>query len=70
MFADLMDAGIDPNEAVDQIANALQQEQQPGTLGNVAQAGTPQELPIEAGSTQAAQMGANDVGFTDEAEMM
>lgn len=70
MFADLMDAGVDPNEAVDQIANALQQEQQPGLLGNVAQAGMPQELPIEAGSTQAAQMGANDVGFADEAEMM
>lgn len=70
MFADLMDAGIDPNEAVDQIANTLQQEQQPGLLGNVAQAGMPQELPMEAGSVQAAQAGANAQAFGNEMDLM
>ena len=73
MFADLVDGGMDPNTAIDQIANALQGEQQQTTLGNVA---APQDIeglinpdmasmPMpEAGSPQAAQMGANAQDFT------
>jgi len=66
MFADLVDSGMDPNAAVDQVAQALQNEQNPGMLGNVAGAGIEQPLPMEAGTPQAAQMGVNGQDFAPE----
>ncbi len=56
MFADLVEGGIDPEEAVAQVANQLQAEQQPTSLGNTAGAMDVQGL-VEGGSPQAAQQG-------------
>lgn len=58
MFADLVDGGMDPGEAVDNIAAQLQAEQQQTTLGNVANATDIQNM-VSAGSPQAAQMGTS-----------
>lgn len=57
MFADLVEAGVDPNQAVDDVAAQLQADQQQTTLGNTASA---QDInALIGGSPQAAQMGAN-----------
>lgn len=73
MFADLVEGGMDPNVAVDQVANALQAQQQQTTLGNTASTGdiagliSPDMASIpEAGSPQAAQMGANAQSFSPD----
>ena len=56
MYATLVDGGYEPDAAVEAVANQLQADQQPNTLGNVA---TPQDIAgLVGGSTQAAQMGA------------
>jgi hypothetical protein len=55
MFATLVDNGTDPDTAVEQVANQLQADQQPTTLGNTA---SPQDIAgLVGGSPQAAQMG-------------
>lgn len=56
MFADLVEGGVEPDDAIGQIANQLQAEQQQTTLGNTASA---QDIgALVGGSPQAAQMGA------------
>lgn len=56
MFAGLVDAGMNPDTAVEQVANQLQADQQMTTLGNTASAQDIQNL-VQGGSAQAAQMG-------------
>lgn len=56
MFAGLVDAGMNPDTAVEQVANQLQADQQMTTLGNTANAQDIQNL-VQGGSAQAAQMG-------------
>lgn len=56
MFAGLVDNGVDPDTAVEQVANQLQADQQMTTLGNTASAQDIQNL-VQGGSAQAAQMG-------------
>ena len=56
MFAGLVDAGMNPDTAVEQVANQLQADQQMTTLGNTASAQDIQSL-VQGGSAQAAQMG-------------
>lgn len=63
MFADLVEGGVDPDVAVEQIANQLQAQQQQTTLGNTA---TAQDIGgLVGGSPQAAQagMGAQTMGM-------
>ena len=55
MFATLVEGGVDPDMAVEQVANQLQADEQPTTLGNTA---APQDIAgLVGGSPQAAQMG-------------
>lgn len=63
MFAGLVDNGVDPDTAVEQVANQLQADQQMTTLGNTASAQDIQNL-VKSGSAQASQMGeaAQDFG--------
>ena len=74
MYADLVEGGMDPNLAVDQVAAALQGQQQQTTLGNTADTGDiaglvnpdmGSQAPIDmvAGSPQAAQAGTNAQDF-------
>ena len=57
MFATLVDGGVEPDLAVEQVANQLQAQQQATTLGNTASA---QDIgDLVGGTPQAAQMGAN-----------
>ena len=57
MFATLVEGGVDPDVAVEQVANQLQADQQMTTLGNTA---TAQDInDLVAGSPQASQLGAN-----------
>ena len=58
MFADLVEGGVPPEEAVNTVAAQLQAQQQPTTLGNTADAEDIQDM-VEPGSPQAAQMGLN-----------
>ena len=58
MFADLVDGGMDPDRAVDQVANQLQADQQQALLGNTANAQTVEN--IVGGSPQAAQQGSEN----------
>lgn len=58
MFATLVDGGVDPDVAVEQVANQLQAQQQATTLGNTATAQDIGDL-VSAGTPQAAQQGAN-----------
>lgn len=60
MFADLVEGGIPPEEAVNTVAAQLQAQQQPTTLGNTADMGAIQGM-VEPGSAQAAQMGTPNV---------
>ena len=57
MFATLVDGGVEPDVAVEQVANQLQAQQQQTTLGNTATSADIGSL--VAGSPQAAQMGLN-----------
>ena len=57
MFADLVEGGMLPEDAVDQVAAQLQADQQQTMLGNTA---SPQDIQgLIGGSPQAAQMGEN-----------
>ena len=68
MFADLVEGGVDPDLAVEQVANQLQAQQQPTTLGNTASA---QDIgALIGGSPQAAQAGANVQTMADLNSMM
>lgn len=58
MFADLVDGGVDPDVAVNQVANQLQADQQQALLGNTANAQTVEN--IVGGSPQAAQQGSEN----------
>ena len=58
MFATLVDGGVDPDVAVEQVANQLQAQQQATTLGNTATAQDIGDL-VGAGTPQAAQQGVN-----------
>lgn len=62
MFATLVDGGVDPDTAVEQVANQLQAQQQTTTLGNTATSGDIGAL--VAGSPQAAQMGEAGQDFS------
>ena len=61
MFADLVEGGMEPEQAVDSVAAQLQAAQQQTTLGNTAEAQDIQGL--VGGTPQAAQMGANGETF-------
>lgn len=63
MFATLVDGGVDPDTAVEQVANQLQAQQQQTTLGNTATSGDIGAL--VAGSPQAAQMGEAGQDFSN-----
>lgn len=58
MFADLVDGGMDPDRAVEQVVNQLQADQQQALLGNTANAQTVEN--IVGGSPQAAQQGSEN----------
>ena len=64
MFATLVDGGVDPDTAVEQVANQLQAQQQTTTLGNTATSGDIGAL--VAGSPQAAQMGEAGQDFSNQ----
>ena len=64
MFATLVDGGVDPDTAVEQVANQLQAQQQQTTLGNTATSGDIGAL--VAGSPQAAQMGEAGQDFSNQ----
>ena len=67
MFADLVEGGMLPEDAVNSVAAQLQAEQQQTTLGNTA---TPQDIQgLVGGSPQAAQMGEAE-GMPAEIPMM
>jgi len=59
MFADLVEGGMLPEDAVNSVAAQLQAEQQPTSLGNTANAMDVADL--VGGSPQAAQMGSEDM---------
>ena len=68
MFADLVEGGVEPDLAVEQVANQLQAQQQQTTLGNTASA---QDISALVGGTpQAAQAGANMQDMADLNSMM
>lgn len=67
MFATLVEGGVDPDLAVEQVANQLQAEQQQTTLGNTA---TAQDIGALIGGTpQAAQAGPAGQSFGPNAMM-
>lgn len=62
MFATLVEGGMEPDVAVEQVANQLQAQQQPNTLGNTASA---QDIGALVGGTpQAGQAGMADQTFS------
>ena len=63
MFATLVDGGVEPDLAIDQVANQLQADRSQTTLGNTATAQDIQAL--VGGSPQAAQLGAGDTSIND-----
>ena len=63
MFATLVENGMEPDTAVEAVANQLQAEQQQTTLGNTA---TAQDIgSLIGGSPQASQLGANGQDFSN-----
>lgn len=67
MFATLVDGGVEPDVAVEQVANQLQAQQQQTTLGNTA---TSADIGgLVAGSPQAAQAGTS-LGMSDLSQML
>ena len=64
MFATLVEGGVEPDLAVEQVANQLQADQQMTTLGNTA---TAQDIGgLVGGTPQAAQMGANGQDLSNQ----
>lgn len=64
MFATLVEGGVEPDLAVEQVANQLQADQQMTTLGNTA---TAQDIgSLVGGTLQAAQMGANGQDLSNQ----
>ena len=64
MFATLVEGGVAPDLAVEQVANQLQADQQMTTLGNTA---TAQDIgSLVGGTPQAAQMGANGQDLSNQ----
>ena len=63
MFATLVDGGVEPDIAIEQVANQLQAGRSQTTLGNTATAQDIQAL--VGGSPQAAQLGAGDTSIND-----
>lgn len=64
MFATLVEGGVEPDLAVEQVANQLQADQQMTTLGNTA---TAQDIgSLVGGTPQAAQMGANGQDLSNQ----
>lgn len=63
MFATLVDGGVEPDLAIEQVANQLQADRSQTTLGNTATAQDIQAL--VGGSPQAAQLGAGDTSIND-----
>ena len=64
MFATLVEGGVEPDLAVEQVANQLQADQQMTTLGNTA---TAQDIgDLVGGTPQAAQMGANGQDLSNQ----
>ncbi len=62
MFAGLVDGGMEPDAAMEQVANQLQAQQTADALGNTA---TPQDIGALVGGTpQAAQQGTNGQDFS------
>ena len=62
MFADLVDGGMLPDQAVEAVANQLQADQQQTTLGSTA---SQQDIAgLVGGSPQAAQAGINEQDFS------
>ena len=62
MFAGLVDGGMEPDAAMEQVANQLQAQQTTDALGNTA---TPQDIGALVGGTpQAAQQGTNGQDFS------
>ena len=57
MFATLVDNGMNPDQAVDAVAQQLQAQQQETTLGNTAASPSDVQNLIGGGTAQAAQMG-------------
>ena len=63
MFATLVENGMEPDTAVEAVANQLQAEQQQTTLGNTA---TAQDIgSLIGGTPQASQLGANGQDFSN-----
>ena len=63
MFATLVENGMEPDTAVEAVANQLQAEQQQTTLGNTA---TAQDIgSLVGGSPQASQLGTNGQDFSN-----
>lgn len=63
MFATLVENGMEPDTAVEAVANQLQADQQQTTLGNTA---TAQDIGLlVGGSPQASQLGANGQDFSN-----
>ena len=63
MFATLVENGMEPDTAVEAVANQLQAEQQQTTLGNTA---TAQDIgSLVGGTPQASQLGANGQDFSN-----
>ena len=63
MFATLVENGMEPDTAVEAVANQLQADQQQTTLGNTA---TAQDVgSLVGGSPQASQLGANGQDFSN-----
>lgn len=63
MFATLVENGMEPDTAVEAVANQLQADQQQTTLGNTA---TAQDIgSLVGGSPQASQLGANGQDFSN-----
>lgn len=68
MFATLVEGGMDPDAAVDQVVNQLQANQQQTTLGNTA---TPADIDALVGGTpQAAQLGEAGQTMPDATSLM
>ena len=64
MFATLVEGGVEPDLAVEQVANQLQADQQMTTLGNTA---TAQDIgSLVGGTPQAAQMGTNGQDLSNQ----
>ena len=63
MFATLVEGGMEPDTAVEAVANQLQADQQQTTLGNTA---TAQDIgSLVGGTPQASQLGANGQDFSN-----